>query len=75
LADPSPDRAVIVKTYASLRPGLGSAMMRRFTPAAAAAGFRCVIHALMHEDNLSARHSTALGATVFRRYALWGLKL
>lgn len=75
LADPSPDRAVIVKTYASLRPGLGSAMMRRFTPRAAEAGYRRVIHALMHEDNLSARHSTALGATTFRRYALWGLTL
>ena len=75
LADPSADRAVIVKTYASLRQGLGSAMMRRFVPLAAAAGFRRMIHALMHEANLSARHSTALGGTVFRRYALWGLRL
>ena len=75
LADPSPERAVIVKTYASLQPGLGSAMMRRFVARAAAAGFRRVIHALMHADNLSAKHSAALGAAVFRRYALWGRTL
>lgn len=72
LADPRPDRAVILKTYASLRPGLGSSLARRFYAVAAARGYRRVIHALMHDDNLSARHSARLGAEVFRRYALWG---
>jgi hypothetical protein len=72
LADPSPDRAVILKTYASLKPGLGSSLARRLYARAAARGYRRVIHALMHDDNLSARHSARLGATVFRRYALWG---
>ncbi len=75
LADPSPERAVILKTYASLRPGLGSSLARRFYAQASARGYRRVIHALMHDDNLSARHSARLGATVFRRYALWGLAL
>jgi hypothetical protein len=75
LADPSPDRAVILKTYASLKPGLGSSLARCFYALAAARGYRRVIHALMHDDNLSARHSARLGATVFRRYALWGRPL
>lgn len=75
LADPSPDRAVILKTYASLKPGLGSSLARRFYGRAATKGYRRVIHALMHDDNLSARHSARLGATVFRRYALWGRPL
>lgn len=72
LADPSPDRAVILKTYASLKPGLGSSLARRLYARASARGYRRVIHALMHDDNLSARHSARLGAAVFRRYALWG---
>ena len=72
LADPSSDRAVILKTYASLQPGLGSSLARRFYAQAASRGYQRVIHALMHDDNLSARHSDRLGATVFRRYALWG---
>ncbi|HEX8469539.1 MAG TPA: hypothetical protein VF633_00360 [Brevundimonas sp.] len=72
LVDPSPERAVILKTYASLQPGLGSSLARRFYAQAAARGYRRVVHALMHDDNLSARHSARLGATVFRRYALWG---
>lgn len=75
LADPSPDRAVVLKTYASLRPGLGSSLARRFYAQATTRGYQRVIHALMHDDNLSARHSARLGATVFRRYALWGLAL
>jgi hypothetical protein len=72
LADPSSDRAVILKTYASLIPGLGSSLARRFYAQAALRGYQRVIHALMHDDNLSARHSARLGAEVFRRYALWG---
>ena len=74
-ADASPDRAVIIKTYASLDKGLGSLMVRRFCALAAAKGYRRCIHALIREDNLSARHSRSLGATIFRRYALWGAVL
>ena len=74
-ADPTPDRAVIIKTYASLDKGLGSLMVRRFCALAAAKGYRRCIHALIREDNLSAHHSRSLGATIFRRYALWGTVL
>jgi hypothetical protein len=74
-ADPSPDRAVICKTYASLDKGLGSLMGQRFYALAAEKGYRRCIHALMREDNLSARHSRNLGAKPFRRYALWGTVL
>jgi hypothetical protein len=38
-------------------------------------GFSEVIHALMHETNLSATHSSDKGGAVFRRYALWGGRL
>jgi len=34
-----------------------------------------VIHALMHESNLSATHSGNTGGKIFRRYALWGGRL
>lgn len=67
--------SVILKTYASLTKGLGSALAAEFHRRAAGKGFSRVIHALMHEDNLSATHSSNLGARVFRRYALWGKRL
>jgi hypothetical protein len=67
--------SVILKTYASLTKGLGSALAAEFHRRAAVKGYRRVIHALMHEDNLSAMHSGNLGARVFRRYALWGKTL
>ncbi len=73
--DATPDRAVIVKTYASLDKGLGSLMAQQFHARAAQKGYRRCIHALIREDNLSARHSRSLGATPFRRYALWGIVL
>ena len=38
-------------------------------------GYSDVIHALMHESNLSATHSGNTGGHVFRRYALWGGQL
>ena len=64
--------SVILKTYASLRPGAGSMLVAEFYRRAAARGFAEVIHATMHEPNLSARHSAGVGGRVFRRYALWG---
>lgn len=67
--------SVILKTYAARVKGGGSMLANAFHARARAKGFAKVIHALMHEQNLSATHSTNTGARVFRRYALWGRKL
>jgi hypothetical protein len=71
---PQPTQAIL-KTYASLTPGVGRALADAFHARAHAKGFTHVVHALMREDNVSLQHSAALGATVFRRYGLWGLEL
>ncbi len=68
-------KSVILKTYASLRPGVGSALSYAFHRAAHAAGYETVIHALIHDDNTSANRSRKHGATVFRRYVLMGRHL
>ncbi len=65
-------KTVILKTYASRVKGGGSMMANVFHARAKARGFTEVIHALMHESNLSATHSDRTGGKVFRRYALWG---
>lgn len=65
-------KTVILKTYASRVKGGGSMMANAFHARAKARGFVDVIHALMHETNLSATHSHRTGGKVFRRYALWG---
>lgn len=62
----------ILKTYAALRPGTGAVLAGAFHDAARRLGFREAIHALMHDDNLSLRHSRLIGGKVFRRYALFG---
>ncbi len=67
--------SVILKTYASLRPGAGHALAHAFHAAAQAGGYETAIHALIHETNLSAQRSAQLGATTFRRYALMGRRL
>lgn len=67
--------SVILKTYASQVKGAGSMLANEFHARAKARGFREVIHALMHESNLSAQHSDNTGGRVFRRYALWGGRL
>jgi len=64
--------SVILKTYASLKRGAGHALSATFYEAAKTAGYTNAIHALMHDDNLSALRSATNGATVFRRYALMG---
>jgi hypothetical protein len=64
-------RQLIVKTYASRVPGLGRYLLAAVHRDAAEAGFRSVVHALMHVDNVSRRHSGKYAAT-FRRYALYG---
>lgn len=67
--------SVILKTYASRRKGVGSMLANAFHARASAKGFDEVIHALMHDSNLSARHSDNTGGRIFRRYALWGGRL
>lgn len=68
-------RSVILKTYASLVKGAGQHLAYRFHKTAALKGFDTAIHALIHDDNLSALRSASEGADVFRRYGLFGLKL
>ncbi len=71
---PSP-KAAILKTYASLQKGAGHLLSSAFYKAALQAGYDTAIHALIHDDNLSALRSAANGAEVFRRYALMGRRL
>ncbi|WP_050528597.1 hypothetical protein [Pseudorhodobacter aquimaris] len=68
-------RSAILKTYASLEKGAGQHLAHAFHTAALAGGYDTAIHALIHEDNLSALRSAAEGAEVFRRYGLFGLVL
>lgn len=75
LAEGPATKTVILKTYASRAKGGGSMLANAFHERAKAKGFAEVIHALMHESNLSATHSDAKGGKVFRRYALWGGRL
>lgn len=67
--------SVILKTYASRMKGVGSFLADTFHQGVRDKGYKRVIHALMHVDNLSATHSDRTGGHVFRRYALWGAKL
>jgi len=64
--------AAVLKTYAGTRPGVGRMLARRFHDDAIARGHPCVVHALMHEDNVSLVRSGQHGGEVFRRYALYG---
>lgn len=75
LAEGPKPKSVILKTYASQVKGGGSMLANAFHERAKKRGFAEVIHALMHETNLSAQHSGNAGGTIFRRYALWGGKL
>lgn len=68
-------KSVILKTYASLQKGAGHGLSHQFYVNAKAMGYETVIHALMHDDNLSAVRSGLNGAEVFRRYALMGRHL
>lgn len=71
---PAPQTAIL-KTYASLHKGAGHALSHRFHSNARALGYSHAIHALMHENNLSAGRSAWDGADIFRRYALMGKRL
>lgn len=71
---PHPDSAIL-KTYASLSRGAGQHLAYAFHKSALALGYSTAIHALIHDDNLSALRSASEGAEVFRSYGLFGLKL
>jgi hypothetical protein len=71
---PAPD-TVILKTYASLRPGLGHHLAHKFHMRSLEMNFPSVIHALIHDDNRSADRSRRHGGEIFRRYALMGRRL
>jgi len=68
-------KSVILKTYASLSKGAGQHLAFAFHKAALAQGYETAIHALIHNDNLSAVRSAADNADIFRRYSLFGLQL
>ncbi|MFV0382956.1 hypothetical protein [Paracoccus sp. (in: a-proteobacteria)] len=68
-------QTVILKTYASLMRGAGRHLAHAFHRNARALGYQAAIHALIHDDNLSALRSAAEGAEIFRRYTLFGLRL
>jgi hypothetical protein len=68
-------RTAILKTYASLEKGAGRHLAHAFHTTAAAAGYDTAIHALIHDDNLSALRSATEGAHVFRRYGLFGMRM
>ncbi|MEM8850496.1 MAG: hypothetical protein AAGE03_10725 [Pseudomonadota bacterium] len=68
-------KTAILKTYASLARGVGRALAQTFHANAAASGYDMAIHALIHDDNISADRSRQEGAAIFRRYALMGLRL
>ncbi len=68
-------QSVILKTYASLSRGAGQHLAHAFHGAGLVQGYKTAIHALIHDDNLSATRSCAEGAQVFRRYSLLGLRL
>lgn len=67
--------SVILKTYASLSRGAGQHLAYAFHCAGVENGYKTAIHALIHDDNLSAVRSAAEGAEIFRRYDLLGLRL
>lgn len=71
---PTP-KSVILKTYASLQKGAGQMLAHAFHQTAREMGYETAIHALIHNDNLSAVRSAAEGAEVFRRYTLFGLDM
>ena len=74
-AEGATPRSVILKTLASSRKGVGSALADELHSRAARKGFERVIHALMHESNASVHLSERFGGRVFRRYALWSKTL
>ncbi len=67
--------AAVLKTYASGLRGVGHLLADEYHRRALAMGHEEVIHALMHETNISKERSARHNARVFRRYALMGRRL
>ena len=67
--------AAVLKTYASGLRGVGHLLADTYHRRAIGMGFEDVIHALMHEENVSSSRSAQHNARIFRRYALMGRKL
>ena len=68
-------KAAILKTYASRKRGVGHQLANAFHRTARELGFADVIHALMHESNISLERSSRHHTRIFRRYALMGRRL
>lgn len=67
--------AAVLKTYASGLRGVGHLLADHYHRRALDMGHDTVIHALMHESNVSSERSARHKAQVFRRYALLGRRL
>jgi hypothetical protein len=67
--------AAVLKTYASGLRGVGHLLADQYHRRALEMGHDEVIHALMHETNISKDRSARHNAHVFRRYALMGRRL
>ncbi|MDE2597005.1 MAG: hypothetical protein KGL44_09020 [Sphingomonadales bacterium] len=74
LEGPKPSQAIL-KTYASMRRGVGHLLAWHFHERARELGYSHVIHALMHSANVSLQRSGQHEGTVFRRYAIYGKRL
>ncbi|MFC3690668.1 hypothetical protein ACFOWB_00415 [Chenggangzhangella methanolivorans] len=68
-------KTIIVKTYASMRRGVGRVLLDHVHRLAREAGFSDFIHALMHVDNVSLDRSQKHAGKVFRRYELMARRL
>jgi hypothetical protein len=67
--------AAVLKTYASGLRGVGHLLADQYHRRAIDMGHDTVIHALMHESNVSRERSVRHRAQIFRRYALMGRRL
>lgn len=67
--------SAILKTYAGRRRGIGRLLAHHFHELARDLGFKHVVHALMHEANVSLQRSAQHGGGVFREYTLFGRRL
>ncbi|GLQ52873.1 hypothetical protein [Devosia nitrariae] len=67
--------AAVLKTYASGLRGVGHVLADQYHRRALDMGYEEVIHALMHETNISSERSARHNARIFRRYALMGRRL
>lgn len=65
----------IIKTYASMQRGVGHLLGWYFHEMAREMGFKTVVHALMHSENISLDRSKKHNGEIFRKYGLFAKKL